>query len=57
VLQSVERYEAAQKKLFDVLQADFKGSEMPSADMPTQQPITTPARDMPAPATPAAGAH
>ena len=59
VLQSVERYEAAQKKLFDVLQADFKGSEMPSADMPTQQPITTPARDVtaPAPAMPAAGAH
>jgi hypothetical protein len=42
-----------------VLQADFKGSEMPSADMPTQQPITTPARDVtaPAPAMPAAGAH
>jgi hypothetical protein len=59
VLQSVERYEAAQKKLFDVLQADFKGSEMPSADMPTQQPITTPARDVtaPAPAMPAAGAN
>jgi hypothetical protein len=54
VLQSVDRFDAAQRKLFDVLQADFKDEGMPAADVPAQAPIALPAKDIPAPVAPAA---
>jgi hypothetical protein len=46
VLQSVERYEVAQKRLFDVLQADFKGQPMPNDGATIQPPMVLPAEDM-----------
>jgi MlaD protein len=57
VLQSVDRFDAAQRKLFDVLQADFKEDGLPAVDVPAQPPITLPAKDAPTPAVPAAAAH
>ena len=46
VLQSVERYEIAQKRLFDVLQADFKGQQMPTDDATVQPPMVLPPKDV-----------
>ena len=57
VLQSVDRFDAAQRKLFDVLQADFKQEALPSADAPAQSPMVLPPKDAPAPAAVPAAAH
>lgn len=46
VLQSVERYEVAQKRLFDVLQADFKGQPMPTDGATIQPPMVLPTEDI-----------
>ena len=46
VLQSVERYEVAQKHLCDVLQADFKGQPMPTDGATIQPPMVLPTEDI-----------
>lgn len=46
VLASVDRYAAAQQRLFDVLKADF--GEAPAAEQPAQGPMVLPAKDPPA---------
>ena len=46
MLQSVERYEIAQKRLFDVLQADFKGQQMPTDDATVQPPMVLSPKDV-----------
>ena len=51
VIAAIDRYDVAQKRLFDVLQADFKGMGMPASDQGTvAAPIDVPAPAAPAPA-------
>ncbi len=45
VLQSVERYEVAQKRLFDVLHADFQGQAMPTDGATVQPPMALPTEE------------
>jgi ABC-type transporter Mla subunit MlaD len=48
VVKSMERYEAAQRQLFDVLKADFKDGEAPGAQDAAPGQVTLPAKDVPA---------
>jgi hypothetical protein len=51
VIAAIDRYDVAQKRLFDVLQADFKGMGMPASDQGTvAAPIDAPAPAAPTPA-------
>ncbi len=50
VVRSMERYEAAQRQLFDVLKADFKDQPMPAAQDAAPGQVELPAKDAPAPA-------
>jgi hypothetical protein len=44
VIAAIDRYDVAQKRLFDVLQADFKGMGMPAADQGSvAAPVAVPA--------------
>ena len=48
VVRSMERYEAAQRQLFDVLKADFKDGEAPGAQAAEPGQVVLPAKDVPA---------
>jgi hypothetical protein len=48
VVKSMERYEAAQRQLFDVLKADFKDGEAPGTQDAAPGQVTLPAKDVPA---------